>query len=86
MERREAPRSRLIKGAEIKFGDVSLNCAAFDLSLTGARMRLLSPSEVPESVTLRLPDGTTRAARRRWHRDDEVGFEFLAQERLRLVE
>jgi hypothetical protein len=33
--------------------------------------------DVPETVLLRLPDGAVRAARRRWQRDADAGFEFI---------
>jgi hypothetical protein len=47
------------------------------LSATGARVFLRSLCEVPELVTLRLPDNALRIARRCWQRDGQIGFAFL---------
>jgi hypothetical protein len=68
----------MIKEASIAFGEVSLNCAAFDLSPSGARIWLFDPMEVPEMVSLRLPDGMLQPARRCWQDGNQVGFEFVA--------
>jgi hypothetical protein len=67
----------MIKEARIAFGEVSLTCAAFDLSSTGARICLFDPLEVPEMVQLHLPDGMLQPARRRWQQGAQVGFEFV---------
>lgn len=78
MERRRAPRNPEIRAAEVVFEDTALRCVAYSLSQTGARVHLLSHSIIPETVTLRLPNGTHRAARRIWQRADEAGFEYLS--------
>jgi hypothetical protein len=75
--RRRLRRSHMIKGAEILFGDTALKAAVLDLSEIGARVFLRPPYEVPEVVTLRLPDNALRVARRCWQRDGQVGFAFL---------
>jgi hypothetical protein len=67
----------MIKRAEVLFDHTSLRAAILDLSDTGARIYLYSPSNVPEVVALRLPDGAIHAACRRWQRDNQIGFEFL---------
>jgi hypothetical protein len=79
MERRIAPRHQMIKRAQIVYAATTLDCAAFDLSVTGARLYLLSAVDVPERVTLRLPEGVVRVARRCWQRGSELGFEFYGQ-------
>ncbi|HEY8612341.1 MAG TPA: PilZ domain-containing protein [Roseomonas sp.] len=77
VERRHLSRRRRIEEAEITFDHTSLKVMLLDLSDTGARVTLYTPSDVPEVVSLRLPDGSIRVACRRWQRNDEVGFEFL---------
>ncbi len=66
VDQRRTPRTRMIKSAQIAFGDVCFECVALDLSVTGALVYLPVLADVPEVVTLRLPDGTTRPARRCW--------------------
>jgi hypothetical protein len=77
LDRRCAVRNRMIKEAWIAFGDVSMHCAAFDLSANGARICLFDPLEVPEMVKLRLPGGMLQPARRCWQDGNQVGFEFV---------
>jgi hypothetical protein len=77
LDKRHAVRNRMIKEARIAFGEVSLTCAAFDLSPYGARICLFEPLEVPEMVNLRLPGGRLQPARRRWQQGNQVGFEFV---------
>lgn len=81
-DQRGAARTNMIIDAQIAFRDVVLRCAAFNVSSTGARICLFLPLEVPELVTLRLPDGQTRVASRRWRQGDQIGFEFLACQEL----
>jgi hypothetical protein len=78
MKQRRAPRSYSIKPSRIISGDLSLGCAAFDISEGGMRVVLTAPATIPEQVLLLMPDKTLQAARRAWQRDDEVGFEFLS--------
>jgi hypothetical protein len=75
--RRRLRRNHMIKGAEILVSGTALKVAVLDLSAAGARVFLRSPGEVPEQVTLRLPDHALRLARRCWQRDRQVGFAFL---------
>jgi hypothetical protein len=77
MERRVAPRKSVVRLAAVEFGFTSLRGVVLDLSATGARIYLPPHADVPELVTLRLPDGVTRGACCRWQRDDEAGFQFL---------
>ena len=78
VERRRSVRSRMIKAVEVVSGGSSLGCVAFDLSAGGARLHCQAAGEAPELAILRLPDGTSRPARRRWQLGAESGFEFLA--------
>jgi hypothetical protein len=77
VNRRRLRRDHMIKGAEILFGGTALKAAVLDQSETGARVFLHPSHEVPELVTLRLPDQTLRVARRCWQRDGQIGFAFL---------
>lgn len=77
MERRSADRFDAIMMVEVEFGFTSLKAAILDVSSTGIRTYLLDALEMPEVVTVRLPDGSAYVACCRWHRDDEAGFEFL---------
>lgn len=75
--RRRLRRDHMIKGAEILVGGTALKAAVLDMSAAGALVFLRAPGEVPELVTLRLPDHALRLARRCWQRDGQVGFAFL---------
>lgn len=93
LEQRQQVRAGMIRPARLLFGgtgpggkglgntgldNTGLDCALLDLSTDGARVSLLAAADVPDLVTLRLPDGAARAARRRWQRNAEIGFEFLS--------
>lgn len=78
VERRRAVRNRVIKAAQVASGGASFGCVAFDLSASGVRLHCQAVAEMPEQAILRLPDGTSRPAQRRWQLGTESGFEFLA--------
>jgi hypothetical protein len=77
MDKRQVPRTRMIKSVRIISAEKALDCVVLDLSATGARIHLTTEWDVPETVLLRLPDGAVRPARRRWQRDADAGFEFI---------
>ena len=70
----------MISGGELLSKGNFLKCVVLDVSLTGARVHLLSPEEAPRTVVLHLPGGDVRTARRCWQRDSVVGFEFSSFE------
>jgi len=78
LDQRRTARTGMIQDARIMLKDVILHCAALDLSSTGARVCFFIPFVGPEQMTLRLPDGQVRAARRRWQQGSQIGVEFLA--------
>jgi PilZ domain len=80
LDHRRTPRFLMVKGAEIAFKDASHRCVALDLSTAGARVYFAMPGEVPDRVTLRLPDGSVRDARRVWQEGEQIGFEFSTGE------
>ena len=71
----------MIKAAQVVLGGSLLDCTVFDLSAAGARLYCETKAEIPDVVILRLPDGTSRVAHRRWQQGSESGFEFLADRR-----
>ncbi len=75
-ERRSARRP-MFKRAQIQFSGESLNCIMLDLSAAGARICSFTQVEMPEIVTILLPNGATRLAHRRWQRGTDIGFEFV---------
>ena len=74
---RRPGRSRMFKPAQIAFGGSVLDCVLLDVSPHGAQLHLMAPAEVPELVTLRLPDGESRSMRRCWRRGSHIGFEVV---------
>jgi hypothetical protein len=77
MERRAADRHGLLALAVVEFGFESLRALILDISSTGVRICIPALAEVPEVVTLQLPNGITHTACCRWRRGDEAGFVFL---------
>lgn len=77
--KRGADRNRVLKGGQIIFGSSALNCVVVDISVSGARVNLTTPAVIPEVVALRLRDGTTYPACRRWARGTEIGLEFTGR-------
>jgi hypothetical protein len=77
MERRAASRHDMLAVAVVEFGFEAFRGLILDISATGVRICLPSLAEVPEVVTLQLPNGVVRTACCRWRRGDEAGFVFL---------
>ena len=75
-EQRRTPRTRVLKGGQVIVGNVTYDCMVLDISPHGARVKFNIPLIVPESVILRIRDGATYPACRRWSRGTEVGLEF----------
>lgn len=67
----------MISGGRLVSGGAVQSCVILNLSRVGARVHLVSQGEAPETAMLHLPGGEVRAARRRWQRNAEVGFEFV---------
>jgi hypothetical protein len=77
MERRTADRHGLFALAVDEFGFESIRGLILDISSTGVRICIPSLAEVPEVVTLQLPNGVVHTACCRWRSGDEAGFVFL---------
>ena len=76
-DRRRAARGRLMQSGSLMRKTVSLKCLVLDVSPTGARVHLLTPEAVAETVLLHLPGGAVQAARRCWQNGNDAGFEFI---------
>lgn len=74
---RRPGRSRMFKPAQIAFAGTVLDCVLLDVSPHGAQAHLMASADVPELVTLRLPDGQSRTVRRCWRRGNHLGFEVV---------
>jgi hypothetical protein len=77
-EPRVARRDRVIKTGVVLIGETTINCIVRDISITGARISFPTPILVPAVFSLRVSDGSTYPAVRRWMRGLEVGLEFTA--------
>lgn len=77
-ELRIVKRHRIIKDLTVVSESGPVSCVVLDISDKGLLAHLAKPSNLPEVVTLKLPDGTERFARRCWRQDTDIGFEFLA--------
>jgi hypothetical protein len=75
--RRRHDRFRLFRPAHLVVDDTVLDCVLVDISPDGAQVCLVAGAELPERVTLLLPNAGIRHLRRRWQQGSFVGFEAL---------
>ena len=83
--KRQASRTTALIRAEIRTGDDKFigPCIVIDISKSGARARLEGEYTVPEMFALYIPARKeTRVCKLRWHRDGEVGIEFISAEQI----
>lgn len=91
-ELRRNARKGVLKHAQIIDGCTVIDCVVENLSATGAKLRLGNPIALRQAFSLRLHNGTSHAAGRRWARGTAVGIEFegagpaVEAERRHLVE
>lgn len=78
-DKRGAHRDRVLKGAQLAFGNSTVDCVVLDITVSGARISLGAPIRLPENLALRLRDGTKYPAALRWARGLEVGLEFIGR-------
>jgi PilZ domain len=76
-DKRGIRRDRVVKRAQVTFGNSVLDCIVLDISIAGARISFANPVPIPEAVALRLHDGSIYPARRRWARGTDMGLEFI---------
>lgn len=75
---RAARRDQTVKSAHVLIGETALRCVVMDMSAAGARIAFASPVSLPSVLALRIRDGSTYPAVRRWSRGLEAGLEFTA--------
>jgi hypothetical protein len=86
-DHRQNKRFRTLKEGRIidPQGRTTLDCTIRDISLTGARVQLVSAINIPEDFELLIVrEDMIIPARRRWQRGTSVGLEFTGPSR-RLV-
>lgn len=78
-ERRNAPRRRSLKGAQISFRGLraAIDCTIRDYSETGARLIVESPIGIPEKFDLVQVGARTRFCRVVWRKPTQIGVEFF---------
>jgi hypothetical protein len=77
IEKRSAPRFKVLKGATIAFGGNGVECTVRNLSSSGAALDVANPARLPPSFTLVIEtDQFIRRCRPVWSRDKRVGVAF----------
>ncbi len=77
IERRSAPRYRVLKGATIAFGGNDIDCTVRNLSTNGAALDVANPARLPPSFTLVIEtDQFIRRCRPVWRSDKRIGVAF----------
>ena len=83
--KRQASRSAALIKAELRTGDDKPigPCSIVDISKSGARAQVDGNFDVPEMFGLFIPArNETRVCKLRWHRENEIGIEFIATEQI----
>jgi len=78
-ERRRAARTRVVKAAQLIFGQHSsvIDCTVRNLSGGGACLQIPSPAELPEAFELSFDSfRSARQCRVRWRTEDSIGVSF----------
>jgi hypothetical protein len=77
IEKRSAPRYKVLKGATIAFGGNGVECTVRNLSSNGAGIEVASPAGVPPSFMLVIEaDQFIRRCRPVWRGDRRIGVAF----------
>ncbi len=77
VEKRVAPRHRVLKAGTIEFGGGAIDCTVRNVSNAGAALDVTSPIGIPEKFTLILPgDGRHFHCRIIWRRERRIGVAF----------
>jgi hypothetical protein len=77
IERRRAPRHRVLKGATVAFDGIGIDCTVRNLSETGAALDFSSPVGVPSSFVLTISsDRLVRRCHPVWSNDRRIGVAF----------
>jgi hypothetical protein len=77
IEKRSAPRHRVLKGATIAFGGNGLECTVRNLSCNGAAIDVVNLIRLPSSFMLVIEgDQFIRRCRPVWRKDRRIGVAF----------
>jgi hypothetical protein len=77
IERRKAPRHRVLKGATVAFDGIGLDCTVRNLSETGAALDFAGVVSVPPSFVLTIQsDRLVRRCHPVWSSDRRMGVAF----------
>jgi len=77
IERRRAPRHRVLKGATVAFNGIGLDCTVRNLSDSGAAIDFANAVSVPPSFMLTIQsDRLVRRCHPVWSSDRRVGVAF----------
>jgi PilZ domain len=77
IEKRSAPRYRVLKGATIAFGGNGVDCTVRNLSSSGAAIEVADPVGLPPSFMLVIEaDQFIRRCRPVWRSDKRIGVAF----------
>jgi len=77
IEKRSAPRYKVLKGATIAFGGNGVECTVRNLSSNGAALEVANPAHLPPSFTLVIEtDQFIRRCRPVWRREKRIGVAF----------
>jgi hypothetical protein len=77
IEKRSAPRYKVLKGATIAFGGNGVECTVRNLSSNGAAIEVANPVGLPPSFMLVIEaDQFIRRCRPVWHSDKRIGVAF----------
>jgi c-di-GMP-binding flagellar brake protein YcgR len=77
--RRDTTRVRALKGAKILFDNrmSTMDCTIRNISGTGAKIVLATPTALPDQFHLRFEDGREYRCLVRWRKLAEFGVEFV---------
>jgi hypothetical protein len=77
IEKRSAPRYKVLKGATIAFGGNGVECTVRNLSSNGAAIEVANPVGLPPSFMLVIEaDQFIRRCRPVWQSDKRIGVAF----------
>lgn len=77
IEKRAAPRQRVLKRGMIAFGGGGIDCTVRNLSATGARVDIESVAGLPDHFLLVIEsDQFMRRGRTVWFKDRKLGIAF----------
>jgi hypothetical protein len=77
IEKRAAPRHRVLKRGTLAFGGGGIDCTVRNLSASGARVDIASPLGLPQNFMLVIEaDQFIRRCRPVWNTDRQLGVAF----------